>query len=553
MDDEGLPPSSLATTIPSSPPLDPRYPLNRASSPTSSEPPLFSSDGPLDAEDLTNYESPRVKRKRAGPWWEQELGGHLCKKKKKTTKLSRNFDSGVFMMSDGSFGSDSSIDLQTCFTPPASEETPRERMMRIQRETAGMRQELAAMYSRVQVLVEQGKSSYDLSSANIQDSDLRHLVRPIDTIIQAPPGADLDVPVEGQYRSMVPKIVVNLRNNQLSKLEPTLFDLQYLTSLNLSNNHIEELPPQIAKLTNLETLGLFANKLRWLPCEILSLLAPTGKLQPVTLSRNPGYKSQFDDTLKTLTIENVPTDDLDLKVTRGHREPGVDLMYHSLLHREPPLLPNRKYTKMLVWLIRMFEIRFDEHENPTHHRHCPSVPITSYRGGNDFRVRFMGATPPSYFDAGGHLLPNSPDASKAEPIITISGGSWPVPKKWFFPPSKTKVHSLTNLTMCTALFDESPAEIRKMLQASGNPVPPSVEMLIRRAEANYERLADCHVCGEPYLVPAAEWIEVWSQPTNNILVKVKVCSWGCVPDEIAMPPERELDLDGMEGEEIVEE
>jgi hypothetical protein len=539
MDEDTLPLSSHATTIPSSPPLDPRY---RAVSPTSSEPPLFSSDGPLDGEDLINYQSPRLKRKRAGPWYEQEFGRILGAKK---TKLSRNFDSGVFMMSDGSFGSDGSIDLPASAAAPAREET---RAERIARETRGMRQEEVAMYRRVHDLVEAGKNTYDLSAMNLGDSDLSNL-RPITTLIQAPLDAGVDVPTEGQYRSMIPKIHLYLEDNNLSSLEPTLFDLQHLTSLNLTRNQIQELPPQIARLTSLETLNLTGNQLQWLPCEILSLFQPTSDhLLQLNVFANPADDLTCDHEMRMIYASNT-TGCFKAIHTAADLESNIA---HAYL-----LLPTCDNTKALVWLIRSWETRLEEYESPLHHRYCPSTRVTAWRDNNDFRIRFIGATPPSYFDTKGSLLPGSPIASTSEVIIHTQRGAWGMPATFFPPPPKTKTTSLVNLAIRKALgfYEFTINEIRDWMDQyeETQGVPQPIERLLRRAEGNfgghadYSGLSECHVCGDTYLVPAAEWFEVWSPGTRQcVKVRVQVCSWACVPDGVRMQPKEVLDLNAME-------
>ena len=527
MDEDILPPS-----IPSSPPLDPRY---RAISPTSSEPPLFSSDGPLGAEDLTNYQSPRFKRKRAGPWYEQEFGRVLGAKK---TKLSRNFDSGVFMMSDGSFGSDASIELPTSAAQPPREET---RAERIARETEGMRQEEVAMYRKVHELVESGKNSFDLSAMNLRDSDL-HNLRPITTIIQPPLDAGVDVPAESQYRSMIPQIHLNLDDNDLLMLEPTLFKLQYLTSLNLGRNQIEELPPQIAKLTNLETLNLTRNQLQWLPCEILSLFQPTSDhyLQLVVFA-NP-----VDDLTCDYEMREIYTN-----VRNGFRAIFTQDHLESNIAQAYSLLSTCDDTKGLVWLIRTWETRLETYDSPSHHRFCPKTPVDAWQDNADFRIRFIGATPPSYFDTRGRLIPGSPVASTSEIIIHTDRGAWGMPEAVFTPPPKSRVTSLVNLAMRHALgfFEWSPSEIRGSLDPDQSKIPQPILDLLQQAEDNfggldnYSGLAECHVCGDAYLVPAAEWFEVWAPGTRHcVKVRVRVCSWVCVPDEMKVQPQDVLDV-----------
>jgi hypothetical protein len=517
MDEDTLATSPYATMIPSSPPLDPRY---RDPSPTSSEPPLFSSDGPLEAEDVTNYESPRVKRKRFGPWWDQEVSPAIGAKK---TKLSRNFDSGVFMMSDGSFGSDISDGLPVSSAPPTRKES---RAERIERETEGMTTKEAILYHRVHELVENDYQDFLFSDMGLEDSDLR-VLHPITTLIQPPRGAGVEVPAYSQYRSMIPELYMDLSKNRLSKLEPTLFNLQYLTALNLWSNQIEELPPQIAKLENLKSLNLCMNKLSWLPCEILGMFEPEGRLNNLVIMGNPAEALTGRDQSEVLRAN------LSLGLYRIDWH-GSDECIEQLLANAYGYLATCTDVKSVVWLIKSWE-NLDDYKPASHHRFCPSKPVMLWRGQSSRRHTFLGATPPSYFDTKGHLLDNSPDTSSSEVIINTKQGAWGMPSTFYTPPSKTKITSLTNLTIETALLSETPANIRKML---GGYLSPTMERLLQRAEANFEYLSDCHVCDRKYLVPAAEWIEAWHvQGRQYIRLKVKVCSWGCVPDVIGKPPQ----------------
>lgn len=70
----------------------------------SSDPPLFSSDDLPEAAE--NYASERPKRLRQRPWWgggsiDQVPLESLSGPRKKKRELTRNFDSGVFMGSEG--------------------------------------------------------------------------------------------------------------------------------------------------------------------------------------------------------------------------------------------------------------------------------------------------------------------------------------------------------------------------------------------------------------------------------------------------------------------
>ncbi|KAJ8022709.1 CCR4-NOT transcription complex subunit 6-like [Holothuria leucospilota] len=58
----------------------------------------------------------------------------------------------------------------------------------------------------------------------------------------------------------------------IRNLSPSLFNLDFLTSLYLNDNQLSRVPPDICKLTNLLTLDLSCNKLRSLPIELGDLV-----------------------------------------------------------------------------------------------------------------------------------------------------------------------------------------------------------------------------------------------------------------------------------------
>ncbi|KAF2204565.1 hypothetical protein GQ43DRAFT_146858 [Delitschia confertaspora ATCC 74209] len=105
-------PDSEIDNLPARHPMEQRLPVSRAYhldcdfGQSSSDPPLFSSEDSLDGADVSNYDSPRNKRKLPGPWWSPKdernvsapQGNELLPQKK--AKFTRNYDSGVFMPSD---------------------------------------------------------------------------------------------------------------------------------------------------------------------------------------------------------------------------------------------------------------------------------------------------------------------------------------------------------------------------------------------------------------------------------------------------------------------
>ncbi|KAI7905852.1 uncharacterized protein BX663DRAFT_497857 [Cokeromyces recurvatus] len=74
-----------------------------------------------------------------------------------------------------------------------------------------------------------------------------------------------------------------LYNNDITRINPILFQLKNLTVLSLRNNHLKFIPPEIALLENLVELSLGNNQLTYLPGELLRLK----KLSILSLLPNP--------------------------------------------------------------------------------------------------------------------------------------------------------------------------------------------------------------------------------------------------------------------------
>ena len=92
---------------------------------TSSDPPMFSSDPPLFTTSIDDYQGPRKKHQRRGPWFDTEEEAtelRVNRKNRKSPGLGqtarqrrsfRKFDSGIFMGSDESIASESSESIPT--------------------------------------------------------------------------------------------------------------------------------------------------------------------------------------------------------------------------------------------------------------------------------------------------------------------------------------------------------------------------------------------------------------------------------------------------------
>jgi len=490
-----VPSSPHVANFPGSPPLDPRH---RGLSPTSSDCPLFSSDDPIDGADITNYESPRFKRKRAGPWWERDVSSPLGASKK--TKFSRNFDSGVWMMSDGS-DSLSAIDSEPP-SPALSRQAP------VPRATRPMSDAEACLHHILDRGIESNNTTYELDHLDLEDSELHH-IELLNQVIVPPLDAGLEVPTEGQYRSMIPELHVSLASNHLLNLSTALFNVDNLTSLTLRGNYIEEVPPMIVKLQFLRALDLTNNAIKWLPCEMITMMAPSGRLARLTLHGNP-------------LLQEKPAAPAFLQ------EPGT----HGQDYRGPGLLGS--YWRAITCT------NYDSLHD--HHLHSPR--------DSKWQLMLKSRTPPSYYDSDGNLLKGSPSISAPEDFLTmvLPGVSLhDVPAQWFRPSlPASNVLSLFAMSLIKSLSyeDSDPKRIRALLSNVG--IPPSVDKHLQVAERNritlHQVLRSCHRCGKDYYIPRAEWIEMWIvdqwSATDKLPFKVSMCSWACVPESIGGKPHK---------------
>ncbi|KAK7184781.1 uncharacterized protein CC84DRAFT_1168695 [Paraphaeosphaeria sporulosa] len=544
MDEDPLPSLShatRATTTPNSPFLDPRFHALKSSSP----PPLFSENDSLDTADVTNYESPREKRKRAGTWWQ------TGPKAPKRRQFNRNFDSGVYMMSDDSqvsapassvlshLGFDGTSDIRS--DPPLAPWHSDNQDEGIEHSTGPSSERTAEARSVVEEQLCEAlqhhldsNATYFSFSFGLQDNELHHL-RQLNQIIHLPPGDDIEVPTEGQYRSMIPEIHLNLSFNKLRYLAPTLFQLQHLTTLTLRNNCIESVPPQIKELTSLQTLDLCHNSIRELPCELLALCAMSGpgRLTRLELAGNPIY--EFDDNRLSsmLLLRQMVT----VEMTENY-------MYNASGQRRT-VPDTRNYIRGHT------DMDWSAFED--HHLYTPPPVHGSISNPNDFndKLFLVCRTAASYYDRTGWLLKNSPilptqqepGSSYGQPSCLTHNppATGSAPEVWFDRPSSSKVPSLATLSLLKAYKTEPDCVREEIEYCNDGIIPPQVEGVIAKAQENemlmYKPLRSCHCCGKDYIVPRAEWIEGWYFQHQVVPIRVAVCSWACVPDVIAKRPE----------------
>ncbi|KAF2033903.1 hypothetical protein EK21DRAFT_108689 [Setomelanomma holmii] len=572
MEGDAVPPSSppQATTNrrSSSPFFEPRESTYCPKS--SSPPPLFSSDDSRESDDVANYESPRIfKNKRKGAWWDNVESAQKSPALKKA-KMTRNYDSGVYMLSDATDSSES-LPAQhkspfslgdACATPPRDDPLPQPTIMGEEE-----RNFCRGMYTGL----EKNSEVYDFGNLYLQDSNIRRIGE-LASVIRNGPDPGQELPAEGQYRSMIPEIYVNLKDNRLHRLTPALFDLQNLTTLVISGNNIEELPPQIGKLRNLCEMIISRNNMKWLPFEFLSLYQPCGPrgVRIIGDSGVPWLEPKTRQVLTRASAGHAVTrlDDLhdDLLASFNKEVPwsDLDLVAHPKMKALHELVDTFANREQWVWYMRNLELSaadaarqilsrtrgaWDSDETGL----FPHHPTIVHAGGpRDEQPRYYARTPVSYFDSTGTLIKGSPEppTSNDDDFAVITDtlrGAHGAPSTWFTPPDFRAVNSLATMALHAALRqkDQEDLSIADLRHHISDPVPPLADALFKQAEANdgpgYGEFKKCHVCSKEYVIARSQWIEWWC-PVGMVVLpfRVQVCSWACVPDEMRAKPQNEL-------------
>ena len=264
----------------------PQRPKNAAgSSFTSSDPAVFSSD---DDPGLDNYVEGRRKKRYVGSWFQQQpassdstLGESQPLPKGKRT-LARQFDSGVFLGSDGTDSDSIAESLEISLRPRLPQLVGR-LVPRFSKAEHAARE-------RIQACLDKGDEAVMLWSMDLE-SISNETISPL-TQFSCVPLVVKDVAFEQKD----PEIKLNLGLNRLTRVPGAIFDITYLTALTLRGNQLTELPPGISKLTNLRELNLSQNRLRHLPVELLDLIESSDRLRTLALHPNPFLQpdSEFD-------------------------------------------------------------------------------------------------------------------------------------------------------------------------------------------------------------------------------------------------------------------
>ena len=250
---------------------------------------VFSSDDVLSTID--NYTHQRPKRQHQGSWWDLPKNftpAATAAVPVKQRTLARNFDSGVWMGSDSSFGEDA---FQDIIGPCSSigEDTKRRKILKIEDDMIRRFDTRAAGFSDVQWealkqvdhAVLKSNSIIDLSRLFLESLPWA-ILQPLETFTSEP---------NQFFEPLEPNLSIFLAQNGLSSLPEELFHLKGLTTLSLRNNKLTELSPAIGQLiSSLAELNLSFNRLNYLPMEIKCGFDKVSGLSVLRLTDNPFYQ-----------------------------------------------------------------------------------------------------------------------------------------------------------------------------------------------------------------------------------------------------------------------
>jgi Leucine Rich repeats (2 copies) len=266
---------------------------------TSSDPAMFSSDdhNPT-AED---YAGKRRKEKWHGTWWGEKVGSRAQSNSQGSRrKFTRNFDSGVWMGSEGTdtsfedefFGeAEAKISKGSKFTSVLdTEQADRHPAGNISHkappavppydaipcssqvsnfDNAKIDPLHAAVDQVIDRCLEAGNENVDLSSMSLEEvpnTSLRRLraLTKHSTVQDMPPSQEA-------YSSIEPALRLYLSTNALRIFPSEIINLTKLRVLSLRHNKLTKIPPGIGRLPNLEQLNIAGNELQNLPFELLGL------------------------------------------------------------------------------------------------------------------------------------------------------------------------------------------------------------------------------------------------------------------------------------------
>ncbi|KAF4632781.1 hypothetical protein G7Y89_g5348 [Cudoniella acicularis] len=497
----------------------------RSSPPVSSDPAIFSSDDDPSAD---NYTQDRRKRKYRGPWYQQQPASdagsqdiqvHDLKKGKRT--FERQYDSGIFMGSDGTDIDEPMENLDLSKKPKLS--LRQTRPIAMERATQPLEvEELAA--KEIHRCLEEGDESIDLSSKGLTTLS-NATIRPLATFTCVPPV------IEGVFSQLEPSLKIFLSANQLRTLPGELFNLESLAVLTLRANSFHELPPAIGNLHNLKELNVSQNRLRYLPFEILELFSVGYSLESPNLHPNPFFEPRFPPG----------------------QEQADDIHYKIGLGTQTRTRPRRGAVS------------------------CVSPGLGQRSWHPRWKVTYKTRTETRYLDSNGALLqgPIFPDfdmeaggsVSKSIPVVNpYDAQTAPQPRG-------------NILSRAPSLLEVS---LRACSQVSQLPNLPSFlpedspkilsDLLAKAIEKKESSGSKCTICNRNFIIARTEWIEWWEiakildhktlasmasaasplrqkENERDVLESMvplmrRGCSWMCVPAKVEVverPDEMDMD------------
>ncbi|KAI1181221.1 hypothetical protein F4777DRAFT_6849 [Nemania sp. FL0916] len=498
----------------------------------SSDPAVFSSD---DDPDVENYTNGRHRKKRyVGSWFQQmptssdsTFGEAVGLVPRPQRRLERQWDSGVWMGSDGSVEPDEESAIEKEL--PAKLDLPRSQNWR---STSPEDEEQEIIRTRIDLAIENGSQEVDLSSLGVTAIPDKIIARLAELTLV--PSVDKDVPFEQAN----PKLGLFLYNNRLARAPGAAFNLEHLTYLSLRNNKISELPPSIGKLRNLRDLNVSFNRLRYLPGELLDLLKFPSVLETLIVHPNPFYQPEgvFFPNLEPLERRVEP--------------PPIQSQYLSLIEGDKAV-----YFSPDGRPIEEIRQQLDMTQNPY-----------------IWRPVLMARSPVQYSDSRNTILSRfrlpcissddrpPPRGNKAKEPLTLETEDVSVLSTPSLPGRVSDGSSgLGNVPSLYELASKSAsraAQIWDLNSYLSPETPPcvarSLDRIMTQGSLNGNAgTLPCSICGRRVITPVAHWIEWWDiaaqqmQLQSRKLWKIlplsmnegefvipflkRGCSWNCIP------------------------
>ncbi|KAI9690647.1 MAG: hypothetical protein M1820_009954 [Bogoriella megaspora] len=468
--------------------------------------PVFSSDGPDPS--CEDYAAPgRSKRQYRGPWWDS--------RRHRRQPFARNKDSGIYMASDTTEDSETSLGLLpdgwdyggmqldlSKNLQPRSEELPSLPNQSSQPSIPSSQQlpaNEAHAWGIVQHCVESNRELVDL--ANIELETIPNgMIERLKQIIKVPKASNHRAPSPEHYESLAPRLKLMLSTNSLRSLPPAIFQLEHLTILSLRGNKLTSLPSAIGNLRNLEQLNIAANRLRWFPYELLRLLtSPEGKLKSFNCHPNPLVQpfKCAPPTSKWISFDiSSPTPQEEVSI--GFQDMSSEKAVYS------PWLSH--LTKVVILSRRR------AYPNGAILDNVLPVPVATSKT--------------AFFNPCGSLSPQSPTAPSLLPLDSnvVAANLCPPDSQ-----SNSEAAGAKSLyEACLKSISSSPY-LQDLITTYELPEP--ITRALQLAKDTQDQMGqNCSRCGRTFIQKRTEWIEYWSWAGTPLFVPFlrQGCSWACV-------------------------